>query len=55
MFLSGPRALFGRKSGAARPAEELLASLSNATETKPKRKRTASKSRRKPATVESTD
>jgi len=33
----GPRALFGRKSGAPRPVEELLANLSDTP--KPKRKR----------------
>ena len=44
LFLSGPRALFGRKSAAPRPVEEVLAALSDAKPA-PKRKRAPRKTK----------
>ena len=51
LFMSGPRAIFGRKSAGARPVEEVLATLSDAAQPRPKRKRAARKPRVKTASA----
>jgi hypothetical protein len=54
LFLAGPRALFGRKTDTVRPVEELLANLSDAPKSPPKRKRAPRKPRAKSAAGAST-